>query len=215
MALPLSLCHPAAQPAESSRNISNWYVSWITDKRLSMMSFVYVGVLVHSKASSPVFTLVFCDCVCVRKCVFVLACIGVFVPVWISVYLSGCSFVFKNSLSISACVHRGRVREGRVSVHRLVCNCKCVWCLYRHWQVQQLCGALSCLFVSGVLLCVVEKWSKQRERKAAWGLIYSLWSPSSQTGLLLWPTCQSLGACHSTSQLHTATPQPALRGPSA
>lgn len=60
------------------------------------------------------------------------------------------------------------------------------------------------------LLCVVEKWSKQRERKAAWGLIYSLPSRPSHRGLLHWPTCQSRGACHSLIQL-----RPVLSGPSA
>lgn len=143
MVLLPSLCHPDTQHAESSRNTSNWYASWITDKRSSMMSFVCMGVLVLSTFSWYAFVSgsVVISSVSMHKavCVSVKAC-----GVWKCMILSGCRFVLENSMSnfVSLCVCANvcvfvRVNwclcYSRVRVRRLmdVCVCvgKCVWCL--------------------------------------------------------------------------------------
>lgn len=115
MVLLPSLCHPDAQHAESSRNTSNWYASWITDKRSSMMSFVYVDVLVLSKVSWPAFLSGSIVIVCVSVhndvCKSVTACVCACVNT--SVFMSGCSFVF----IFQFCM----------------CVCECVWRCLCEW----------------------------------------------------------------------------------
>ena len=71
-----------------------------------MMSFVYVGVFVLSKVSwlaflSQSFVAV---CVCVHEGVCVSVTVCVCASVNNSVFMSGCSFELKNSLSNSVCV---------------------------------------------------------------------------------------------------------------
>ncbi len=160
MVLLPSLCHPDTQHAESSRNTSNWYASWITDKRSSMMSFVYVGVLVLSKVSWLAFLSrsIVIVCVCVHKGVCVSIAVCVCASVNISVFMSGCSFCLRtHCLILCVCVcewEGGSAVGGWGSTSLRVCVQMCLMpTVYRHWQVQQLCYALSCLFVWHAALC--------------------------------------------------------------
>lgn len=119
----------------------------------------------------------------VYVCTVVTVCVWIFCCLWVGIL----------------CAHCGSVCEqvsGSV-MGELQCTSSCVcanvsddYCMF------SLTGATVVLYfdvacVSGKLLYVAEKWSKQKERKTAWGLIYSLPSHPSHRGLLHQATCQS------------------------
>lgn len=85
----------------------------------------------------------------------------------------------------------GAYWEGDVAQSPHVCaNVSDVYCILAlTGATVVLCFNAACM--SGKLLCVVEKGSKQKERKTAWGIIYSLPSRPSHRGLLHQATCQS------------------------